>query len=168
MSKYIIIDGSHRTGNTTLINNFIKNKIRSEILFLREHLIESYNYEGKYSDDDKFISLMENITKNNTHIIWTTPMYWYSMSSCMKVFLDRFTDLLKTNKDIGRQLRGKSMSLIYNSNGTQEDYFEQPFKNTAQYLGMKFITALHINMGEGEINQGSEEKLIDFINHITI
>ena len=168
MSKYIIIDGSHRTGNTTLINNFIKDNLDSEILFLREHIIESYNYEGKYSDDDKFISLMENITMNITHIIWTTPMYWYSMSSCMKVFLDRFTDLLKTNKDIGRQLRGKSMSLVYNSNGTQEDYFEQPFKNTADYLGMKFITALHINMGESEINQGSEEKLIDFINHITI
>ena len=35
-------------------------------------------------------------------IIFVTPVYWYAMSGRMKVFFDRWTDLLKIDKDTGR------------------------------------------------------------------
>jgi multimeric flavodoxin WrbA len=41
-----------------------------------------------------------------------TPVYWYTMSGIMKVFFDRFSDLLRIEKDLGRKLRGKSMAVI--------------------------------------------------------
>ncbi|MCP4458779.1 MAG: NAD(P)H-dependent oxidoreductase [Cytophagales bacterium] len=36
-----------------------------------------------------------------------TPVYWYSMSGIMKVFLDRIYDVLTIEKELGRKLHGK-------------------------------------------------------------
>jgi hypothetical protein len=57
----------------------------------------------------------------------------------MKIFIDRFSDLLTIEKDLGRLLRDKSAYLI--SNGSDSDCpqcFEDQFKLTCKYLGMYY------------------------------
>jgi hypothetical protein len=80
----------------------------------------------------------------------------------MKVFFDRITDLLTIEKDLGRQLRGKSMATLSCSVGNHlGDLFWLPFSETAKYLGMNYIGNLHIvidevdplNIDEGEIEE---------------
>ena len=57
----------------------------------------------------------------------------------MKTFLDRFTDLLKIEKEKGRKLRGKRLFLVAVSNSPElPPGFEVPFRLSAEYLGMKF------------------------------
>jgi multimeric flavodoxin WrbA len=166
MERMIIIDGSHRNGNTLLINRLIKEHTTSKLIQLKNYTIDFYCYDSKYSNEDHFFSLVEDIIQNYDHMIWTTPIYWYSMSGRMKVFLDRFTDLIKIHKTLGRKLRGKSMSLIYNSNGDKQKYIEQPFVNTADYLGIFFTGALHINMEEGKITDETKDQILKFVDKI--
>jgi hypothetical protein len=53
---------------------------------------------------------------------------WYSMSSVMKVFFDSLSDLLETEKDLRRKLRGKNMAAIGCSIGNHiGDAFWMPF-----------------------------------------
>ena len=66
------------------------------------------------------------------------------MSAQLKVFFDRLSDLLGVRKDLGYKLKGKTISVM--STGTNEECpacFIEPFKLTADYLGMKFNKILY-------------------------
>ena len=90
---------------------------------------------------------MTRLIDNYDVLILATPVYWYSMSAIMKTFLDRFTDLLTIEKDLGRKLRGKGMAVISCSNGGNlGDYFWLPFSKSASYLGMIYLGDLHTNI----------------------
>jgi hypothetical protein len=66
------------------------------------------------------------------------------MSGPLKIFFDRLSDLLKSRKDLGRQLRGKRMSVLSCSNdeGVNDSFFEA-FRLSADYLGMSYGPEWH-------------------------
>lgn len=77
-------------------------------------------------------------------LIFVTPVYWYSMSGIMKNFFDRITDCLIVEKELGRKLRGKSMGAIScGSDDSQTLGFFEPFRKSAEYLGMQYIGDVH-------------------------
>ena len=66
------------------------------------------------------------------------------MSAQMKTFFDRFTDLLKVKKDLGRQLKGKNMKVVCcSSNAEEYPSFWKPFELSAEYLGMQYQGNAH-------------------------
>jgi len=74
------------------------------------------------------------------------------MSGIMKVFLDRLTDLLIIEKELGKKLRGKNMAVISSSNGGNlGDAFWLPFTATANYLEMEYLGNIHTIAGEKNV-----------------
>lgn len=133
---------SNSHGNTRIIADYIKDTYQAELIDLNAYNIGYFNYENANKNDD-FFPLMKRIIGYN-HIIFISPVYWYSMSAIMKTFFDRITDLMKWHKDFGRQLRGKKMSAM--SNGYEDmnpDYFFVPFEKSAHYLGMEYGGSIH-------------------------
>ena len=106
--KPIIIFGSSKSeGNTQkAIEKVLKGK-DSTFINLKDLNISDFDYEYKNKTDD-FLPLAKKMTEANP-IILATPVYWYGPSSIMKIFIDRISDLLAYEKDIGRQLRGKDL-----------------------------------------------------------
>ena len=90
----IILASARSDGNTAKMANLIGNHLKADIFDLRSYQIGHYDYEHNYTEDD-FIELFRNKIIKAETIIFATPVYWYSMSGRMKVFLDRMTDLLK-------------------------------------------------------------------------
>lgn len=138
----IIINGSHQlNGNTSrLIQQLFPN---TSSLNLLDYNIEIYNYNETYSDCDQFISIIEEIIQYE-EIIFATPVYWYAMSSLMKIFFDRITDLLHSNNQLGYQLKNKNIQVVTSSNGNHlDEIFFEPFKETCKYLEMHFIKGSH-------------------------
>lgn len=132
-----------------------------DLIDLTDFNISYYDYEHKNRNDD-FIDLIKRITENYDVLIFATPVYWYAMSGIMKVFFDRLSDLLTIEKDLGRKLRNKHMAVISCSNGNNlGDSFWLPFKYSAEYLGMNYITDLHTYEGKLE-----EELIAEFKNII--
>jgi hypothetical protein len=75
------------------------------------------------------------------------------MSGIMKVFFDRFSDLIRIEKETGRKLRGKNMAVITNSHDSEIGFdFYIPFKKTAAYLGMHYLGQKHFNADKPESN----------------
>ena len=117
-----------------------------ELIDLRDKHVGQYDYDHSKNEGDDFQDIAEKIGLADT-VIFATPVYWYSMSGLMKVFIDRFTELLSTHKPIGKALKNKKVYLI--STGSEENLppgFETPFKLTAEYFDMHFLETFYLSV----------------------
>lgn len=113
-----------------------------ELIELRKLKIEPYDYDGPSGTDD-FIMIAEKMAAAD-NIVFATPVYWYAMSGCMKVFFDRLTDLLTVYKPIGKSLRGKKTYLISTGSDAElPEGFEVPFRKTSDYFDMIFVKSFY-------------------------
>jgi multimeric flavodoxin WrbA len=162
----VVILGSSRTdGETGEVAKQLKHISNWDVIDLNDYKIGYYDYEHKNKDDD-YLSLMRKIINDYDVLIFATPVYWYAMSGTMKVFFDRFTDLLDDEKELGRKLRTKSMAAISSSQGSNlGDYFWLPFSESAGYLGMKYFGNAHFVTGNDE--KENLTKFVEQINELT-
>ena len=146
MNNPIIILGSSRSlGETSKAVNLIFGDHDIKIIDLGNLKIAPYDYEYRNKDDD-YIPLMEEVTEHEL-IILATPIYWYSMSATMKIFIDRLSDLLHFRKDLGRKLRGKKLFVISSFSTSLPKGFEDAFSQTCEYLGMQYLGCSFIYHG---------------------
>lgn len=154
MNKPIIIMGSARsTGQTRLAIETIIGDAKIPLIDLCSLNISPFDYEHKNENDD-YIPLMERVTEENDLIILATPVYWYSMSTIMKIFIDRVSDLLSLRKDVGRKLRGKKIFVVASFSTSLPKGFEDTFSQTCEYLGIEY-------RGCSFIYHGSDEKILE-------
>lgn len=136
MKTAIILGSSRSHGNTAALAKFVCAEVKAEYFDLANYHIAPFSYDNDYQDD--FSRLVDQLWQFD-RLILATPMYWYSASAQMKVFLDRLSDLLSFDKDKGRALRGKSAALLATGvNPIPADCFEQMFALTFHYLGMGY------------------------------
>jgi len=142
MKTAIIVGSARNKGNTEQLSLAVASKIPATLFNLNDYNINCFDYTFNHSNDD-FLMLMKNILSFD-RIILASPVYWYSASGIMKTFLDRFSDLLKINKDLGRQLRGKPTALIATGcDQVPASCFEEAFKLSYAYLGMAYQGMLY-------------------------
>lgn len=158
-NKTVIILGSSRSkGNTSKIVENIAINNDLDVIDLNNYKISFYDYESKNKEDD-FLPLIKSLIEKYDTFIFATPVYWYSMSGIMKVFFDRFSDLVRIEKETGRKLRGKNMGVISNSHDSEiESTFYIPFQKSAAYLGMNYIGNNHYNADQ--INEKNKLELV--------
>ena len=100
---------------------------------------------------------MEKIITHDL-IVLATPVYWYTMSATMKIFLDRLTDLLDIRKDLGRKLYGKKLFIISSlASNLLPQGFEYPFWQTAEYLKMEYKGCSFISSSKNSEYQKNNE-----------
>ena len=131
-------------GDTFHVGQKLAAELEAEHIDLLDYKIYPFNYEQEYPADDDFLRLIETKVLHHEQIIFASPVYWYSMSGPLKIFFDRLSDLLQSRKDLGRQLRGKRMSVLSVSNDeTINASFYEAFRLSAEYLGMDYGPAWH-------------------------
>ncbi len=164
--KVIILGSSRKDGDTRMIVDRLQVLSGWDLIDLNDYDISYYDYEHRNAGDD-YLPLMRRLIEKYEVMIFATPVYWYSMSGIMKVFFDRFTDLLEIDKDLGRRLRGKKMAAISCSIGNHlGDAFWLPFRETAGYLGMKYLGDMHAMLKAGALTEEEIIRLRAFITRI--
>ena len=141
---------ARRHGNTGQFMDRIAAELGIEVVDLAALRLAPYDYEHRNRGDD-FEPLMKRVLEFD-HVIFASPVYWYSVSPPMKIFLDRISDFLDLPEllDQGRRLRGKTGWVVCTS-----IYDEVPasflgsFRDTFDYLGMRFGGAGHVNCRDG-------------------
>ncbi len=163
MQNHLIILGSSRSkGYTFEAVKLITKKLNNHsYLDLAGYSINDFDYEYKNKDDD--FKIIVNQMLNHETIILATPVYWYTMSASMKRFVDRISDLLSTNKEQGRLLRGKNLAVIssYSVHPEGRDGFEPIFINTARYLGMNYLGSYFYYSGDDPAILSMNNKFAD-------
>ncbi|WP_456459482.1 flavodoxin family protein [Reichenbachiella sp.] len=158
-----LIGSSHKNGNTTLVAKAFADISGSDIVDLGQKDISYYDYDHKNRNDD-FLPLINDFIDNYDTMVIVTPIYWYTMSAEVKTFLDRISDLLTIEKETGRQLRGKSMALISQTEGDFfHEWFAEPIKLTAKYLGMDFKGHVHVSIENGAVNETYLKRLKELL-----
>ena len=163
MKKTVIIQASSNSfGNTYKTINYLNTDNKFDVIDLKTKNIGTFEYDFSNANDD-FIPLMEEVISKYDTIIFATPVYWYSMSATLKLFFDRLSDLLHYKKDLGRQLRGKSMGMISNSGANDlREGFTMPFIESAKYLGMEYLGDVHVWFSGTEIAEDAKKALNNF------
>lgn len=147
--KTIAIFGSSSSQGKT--RDFIDEAIKGrdiELIDLKKLDISHFDYEHKNKNDD-FINIIEKILEVD-HIILVTPVYWYTMSSYMKVFLDRITDLIIFYPEKYNKLKGKRLSVVTTFGSSKPEGFEYPFSQTCNYIGMDYKGCSYFYTGDKE------------------
>ena len=142
----VVILGSSRSyGNTSRAVDAALTHTHVEIVDLGTFNIGHYDYQHR-NQTDAFLPLIERLSDRRFWIL-ATPIYWYTMSAQLKIFVDRLTDLITIRKDLGRMLDGKSLAVIASgSDPCAPEGFESPFRLTSEYLGMNYIGSHYVQM----------------------
>ncbi|NHQ84654.1 NAD(P)H-dependent oxidoreductase [Iodobacter sp. HSC-16F04] len=142
MATAIILGSARNHGNTHQLALQIANHTECVIFNLADYNISHYDYEHKNIADD-FLPLVREIITFDRFIL-ATPIYWYSPSSIMKIFMDRLTDLITIEQSIGRQLKNKSAAIISTGNDKiAPQCFEDIFRLTFQHLHINYLGMLY-------------------------
>lgn len=165
--KAIILQGSARIdGNTAKVSKILQEKLNCDLVNLASLDIGHFDYNYKNEGDD-FYPLIKKIIENYDLIIFASPIYWYTMSGYTKVFFDRISDLIRVHKDMGRQLRNKSMAALscgYSDNKIES--FFTPFEKSADYLGMRYLGDVHTWVQTEQVDKEVIQKIENFAKKI--
>ncbi|MCF6324474.1 MAG: NAD(P)H-dependent oxidoreductase [Gammaproteobacteria bacterium] len=159
-----IFASARRNGNTGKFIDWIGNELDIDIIDLSEKNISPYDYEHNNLNDD-FIPLINQLL-GYEQIIFVTPIYWYSSSAQMKIFMDRIADLLYLEelKDKGRKLRDKTGYVVCTSTSdVANQSFLNIFKDTFEYLGMNYGGYVHANCANGYSPNEYREDVSKFV-----
>src|SRR5690606_23204552 len=103
VKQVLIISGSARNdGDTTTRVEQLRDMTGWDMIDLNDYNISHYDYNHENRNDD-YLPLIKDIIERYETWVIATPVYWYAMSSIMKVFFDRFSDLLTIEKELGRR-----------------------------------------------------------------
>ena len=162
MAVLAILGSSRSNGNTRVFLDRVLQGREARLLDLCDFDLSHYDYDMPMDRDD-FPQIAEQL-QNYSTLLFATPVYWYSMSSRMKVLFDRLTDLL----DRQISLEGKNVFLL--ATGTKPELpegFEVPFRDTAAYLGMHYQGAVYACMREsGKVSNEAKEVARSFAERV--
>jgi multimeric flavodoxin WrbA len=135
----IVVLGSNRkNSNTKKFVTETYDLLPEQLIDLLDYQIAHYNYDEVYPEQDQFKAIIAKVLHYDM-IVLATPVYWYAMSGLMKIFFDRFTDLMSSDKATGRKLKGKTVKLmVVGAEAQIPEGFEVPFKSTAEYFDMHY------------------------------
>jgi multimeric flavodoxin WrbA len=138
MNKTIVIFGnSSKPDQSRSLADEVAREFGFKVLDLADYDINNREI------NDPLIEVIENIIHADT-IIFATPVYCYSMSARMKLFMDRLTDLVREDEELKTMLRGKCGLVL--STGTDTiapKLFEESFSLLLAYLGIEYSGMLY-------------------------
>jgi multimeric flavodoxin WrbA len=166
MSTAIILGSARNQGNTHQLAQRVAHDIQAALFNLADYDITPYDYAHHNRIDD-FLPLMKQVLGFD-HLILASPVYWYAPSSSMKMFLDRLSDLITIEKDMGRQLRKKSAALLATgSDLTAPPCFEDIFQRTYNYLGITYQGFLYCPCDDDIEMHRHTATIEDFVARLT-
>ncbi|EGR3223608.1 NAD(P)H-dependent oxidoreductase [Vibrio parahaemolyticus] len=137
MNIAVILGTSKSDGNTRKLADSFVEQSGAKLFDLSNFNVSFYDYSHENENDD-FLPIIHELLSFD-HLVFASPVYWYSMSAQLKVFFDRLSDLLTIEKELGRRLKGKSISVLSTGYNVElPDCFVQPFELTAKYMQLEF------------------------------
>jgi multimeric flavodoxin WrbA len=115
----IVIHGSTRpNGNTEYLTYQAVPKESGTHIYLRDYALQPitdyrHTEEGFPPCEDDHERIIDLMLAHDT-ILFSTPIYWYSMSGIMKTFIDRFSQILRAPhySHFRKELKKKEVYLI--------------------------------------------------------
>ena len=146
--KIAVIHSSSRVnGNTEYLTYQAIPKEKGTHIYLRDYNIEPiiderHSEEGFPEVNDDHEGLIDRILEHDV-LVFSTPIYWYSMSGPMKTFIDRWSQIMRNpNYAHFREELGKKKAYFIAVGGDHPKVkglpLVQQFNYICQFYGMSF------------------------------
>jgi multimeric flavodoxin WrbA len=145
MTIAVIYGGTRQNGNSEILTKHVVQGIPSEEIHLRDYNIKPINdmrhsQEGFQDRNDDYNLIIDRVLPHDM-LIFSTPIYWYSMSGTMKNFIDRWSQTLRDSNypDFKHKLMSKKAIVI--AVGGDEPHIKalpmiQQFKYIFDFVGI--------------------------------
>jgi len=163
-STIAIFSSARKNGNTDKLLQQLNKQWPMEIIDLDSLTIGAYNYENDYRSDD-FHPLIDRMLLSE-NILFVSPVYWSGVTSPMKTFIDRTTELLDIPelKSKAKLLKNKKAYVVTTSaNDKVSPTFSSFFSSVFNYFEMKFAGLLHVNYRDGHSELNNERNISKFL-----
>ncbi|OEG00003.1 NAD(P)H-dependent oxidoreductase [Vulcanibacillus modesticaldus] len=149
MKLLAIYGSSRKNGNTEaltkiVLQNLDKNSYNE--IFLMDYQIkpiidQRHTSTGFQRINDDYDNLAKELL-NHDAILFATPLYWYGMSGQLKIFIDRFSQSIRSQEyDFKEEMKGKKIYLVI-VGGESAPYTALPlvqqFQLICQFLELDF------------------------------
>ncbi|MFJ8265794.1 flavodoxin family protein [Peribacillus asahii] len=147
MTIAVIYGGTRDNGNSEMLTEHVIQELASEKIFLRDFNIEPiidmrHSKDGFQERNDDYNSIIDRILSHDI-LIFSTPIYWYSMSGTMKNFIDRWSQTLRDPKYPNFKSEMASKKAFVIAVGGDDPYIKglpmiQQFKYIFDFIGIEF------------------------------
>lgn len=135
-----LFGSSRNNGNSKVIINKLLDETNHQIINLYEANIEKVS-DYRHSNgpipnphQDDYDQILKKILDSEV-IVLSTPLYWYSMSAALKLFIDRWTESLRddTRKDFKSIMSSKKFIVVI-VGGDNPTIKAKPLINQFRYI----------------------------------
>lgn len=164
-NKIVFVQGSPRkNGNTRAVTDIVMASAESNGAEVEQIDVTQLAFEApgcvgcqRCQQSKEFICAFKDEVAQNVArlpeydvIVMATPLYWWSYSAQLKIFIDRMYSLSKISDPENFQslLAGKTLALIATAGGPLEDNLDllvSQWKKPANFLGCPFLACLFPN-----------------------
>ncbi|GER68593.1 flavodoxin family protein [Weizmannia acidilactici] len=147
MTIAVIYGGTRENGNTEILTERAIQDIPVEKIYLKDYKIQPikdqrHTENGFQEINDDYNFIIERILHHDL-LIFSTPIYWYSMTGTMKVFIDRWSQTLKDPKYPDFKIAMSSKKAYVIAVGGDEPFLKglpliQQFQYIFNFLGVSF------------------------------
>jgi len=162
-----VFSSARRHGNTGQFIDFVAGELGIDTIDLASVDMSPFDYEHR-NRHDGFEPLMRRLLAFD-QLIFASPVYWYTVTATMKVFLDRLSDYLELPDllEEGRRLRGKQAYIVCTSICDEPPAsFISTFVDTFEYLGMRYGGFAHANCEHGYLKERHDAGAAELIQRI--
>ncbi|GAA0342713.1 flavodoxin family protein [Bacillus carboniphilus] len=146
--KIIVFHGSTRSdGNTEYLAHLAVPEDKATHVYLRDCFIqdiqdERHSEEGFPEIDDDMAAIVDQMLDHDV-LVFATPIYWYSMTSLMKTFIDRWSQIMREDRYSHFKDRLKEKKAYVIAVGGDSPYIKglpliQQFKHIFEFFGTSF------------------------------
>ncbi|WP_413362174.1 flavodoxin family protein [Lysinibacillus sp. 3P01SB] len=155
MTIAVIYGGNRSNGNTEFLTKLAIQGLDVEEIYLKDYSIDPimdkrHTEEGFPTINDDYNSIIDRILPHDI-LIFSTPIYWYSMTGTMKNFIDRWSQSLRDSNypDFKATMGSKKAFVI--AVGGDQPYIKglpmiQQFQHIFDFVGVAFEGYI---LGEG-------------------
>ncbi|GEK33514.1 flavodoxin family protein [Kurthia sibirica] len=163
MSILVLYGGNRPKSNTEFLTKKVIENMDVEEIYLKDYLIEPimdhrHAAGGFPAVADDYSEILERMLTHDT-IIFSTPIYWYSMTGIMKNFIDRWSQTLKDSHypHFKNQMADKSTYVI--TVGGDQPHIKglpmiEQFQHIFDFMGSHFAGYI---IGEANLPLGIKE-----------
>jgi multimeric flavodoxin WrbA len=147
MSIAVVYGGTRQNGNTEILSEQAIQGVTADRIYLRDYSIRPiedlrHSKNGFEYIKDDYNSIIDRILKHDI-LVFSTPIYWFSMSGYMKNFIDRWSQTMRDQKypDFKDRMSTKKAYVI--AVGGDEPYLKglpliQQFHYIFSFIGIQF------------------------------
>ncbi|QKG84177.1 flavodoxin family protein [Kroppenstedtia pulmonis] len=147
MNIAVIDGGTRQKGNTEILTEHAVKELDVERISLRDYDIHPiadlrHTQDGFQEVDDDYNDVIDRVIQHDI-LVFSTPIYWYSMSGILKNFIDRWSQTMRSPKyyDFKNRMSAKKAFVI--AVGGDEPQIKglpmiQQFQYIFRFIGISF------------------------------